>query len=47
MIKDAEVLGTFETRNDAVTVGYQTFGHVPFLTKQILPHELPLALVRI
>lgn len=43
LIKDAEVRGPYDTQNDAITVGYETFGNVPFLTKQIMPFEHPIA----
>lgn len=39
LIKGKDVLGPYDTRNDAITVGYQTHGNVPFLTKEILPFD--------
>jgi hypothetical protein len=36
LIKGVEFRGTFETENDAIDVGYKTFGNVPFLVKPIV-----------
>ncbi|MDY7010649.1 MAG: hypothetical protein SVV80_07840 [Planctomycetota bacterium] len=41
LIKDQEVCDVFETRNDAVRQGYERFGNVPFLVKEILEIETP------
>jgi len=41
LIHNAELLSIFDTEGDAIKVGYQTYGNVPFLTRQILleqPH---------
>ena len=47
LIKDAEVRGPYDTQNDAITVGYETFGNVSFLTKQIMPFERPIVLSQV
>ncbi|HEY5268520.1 MAG TPA: hypothetical protein VII94_05320 [Candidatus Saccharimonadales bacterium] len=47
LIKDAEVRGPYDTQNDTITVGYETFGNVPFLTKQIMPFEHPMTFTRL
>jgi len=41
LIKGQEVCGVFETMMDAVSQGYERFGNVPFLVKQILEVETP------
>jgi len=46
LIKGAEVRGPYDTQNDAITVGYETYGNVPFLTKEILPFERPATFTR-
>jgi hypothetical protein len=42
LIKGSEVIGVFESSMDAVGQGYERFGNVPFLVKQIVEVELPL-----
>src|SRR5579862_9748276 len=39
LIKEAELRGVYDTENDAIKVGYQTYGNQPFLTRQILEHQ--------
>ncbi len=39
LISKAEVLGIFDTEQDAIRQGYQQLGNVPFLTKQIVEIE--------
>ncbi len=39
LIHDTEFRGAFDTQNDAIKVGYQTYGNVLFLTRQILEHQ--------
>ncbi|HTB48811.1 MAG TPA: hypothetical protein VK712_01880 [Verrucomicrobiae bacterium] len=39
LIKGCDTSGPFDTQRDAITVGYQTYGNVPFLTKEVLPLE--------
>jgi hypothetical protein len=41
LIRGQEVLGPYDTENDAISVGYQTFGNVPLLVKKVLPFERP------
>lgn len=41
LIKDSQVVASFDTQNDAVEAGYRQFGNVPFLTKQVLVIESP------
>ncbi len=41
LIRGENVCDVFETRNDAVCQGYERFGNVPFLVKQILEVEIP------
>ena len=36
LIKGIIVRGTYETENDAINVGYETYGNVPFLVKPIV-----------
>ncbi len=45
LIKDDAIVGTFETFNDAVNRGYEEFGNVPFLVKEIVEIETPIELV--
>src|SRR5690242_3460705 len=35
LIKGSEVISTWDTFNDAVQVGYDRFGHTPFLVQQV------------
>ncbi len=39
LISKEEVLGVFDTEQDAIRQGYQQLGNVPFLTKQIVEIE--------
>jgi hypothetical protein len=39
LIKGDEVVGFFESRDDALTAGYARFGVVPLLVKQVSPSE--------
>ena len=41
LIKGEEICDVFDTRNDAVRQGYERFGNVPFLVKEILDVEIP------
>ena len=41
LIHDGELVGAFETQADAINVGFQRFGNVPFLVKQVVPVEVP------
>lgn len=39
LIKGTDLRGTYDTENDAISVGYQTYGNKMFLTRQILEHQ--------
>ncbi len=41
LIKDDKVIGIFESKLDAIRAGYERFGNVPFLVKQIVQVEVP------
>ena len=41
LIHGADVLAADETKHDAIAAGYETFGNVPFLVKQVVPMEIP------
>jgi len=41
LIKGEELVGTYDSPEDAVRQGYQQFGNVPFLVKQVLRLETP------
>ena len=41
LIKGSKVFDVFDTKNDAISQGYERFGNVPFLVKQILEVETP------
>ena len=41
LIKDDQVVDVFETQGDAIRQGYERFGNVPFLVKQIVEVETP------
>jgi hypothetical protein len=36
-----QIVGIFDTQNDAIQHGYRTLGNTPFLVKQILKVETP------
>ncbi len=42
LIKNDQIIGIFDNRMDAIRQGYERFGNVPFLTKEILEVEMPL-----
>lgn len=42
LIRNEEVVGVYNSKMDAIAQGYQKFGNVPFLVKQILKVETPL-----
>ncbi len=42
LIRHEEVVGVFNSEMDAIAQGYQKFGNVPFLVKQIVKVETPL-----
>ncbi len=37
-----DLVGTYDTEQDAVNDGYRRFGNVPFLVKHVTPVERPL-----
>ena len=39
LIKGREVVGTFDTQNDAIDAGWARFGRVPIFTHKIVEHE--------
>jgi hypothetical protein len=39
LIKGEQMLGPFQSAEDAYTAGLHTFGLTPFLVKQVLEHE--------
>lgn len=41
LVKDDQVIDVFDTRIDAIRQGYERFGNVPFLVKQIVEVETP------
>ena len=45
LVKDDNVIGIYDSKMDAIAQGYQQFGNVPFLVKQILKIETPQNLV--
>lgn len=45
LIKDDRVCGIYDSKMDAIAAGYQQFGNVPFLVKQILKIETPQSFV--
>ena len=42
LIKTGDVVGVYETKNDAIAEGYRRFGNVPFLVKRVVESEAPL-----
>ena len=42
LIHDGEIGGVYDSKMDAINQGYEKFGVVPFLVKQIVPVEAPL-----
>jgi hypothetical protein len=45
LIHGTQVVGIFDSKMDAIAAGYQQFGNVPFLVKEILRGEAPLDLM--
>ncbi len=41
LLKDEDVIGVFDTKPDAIRAGYERFGNVPFLVKQVIQVEAP------
>jgi hypothetical protein len=42
LVKGDRIVGTFDSELDAVHRGYERFGNVPFLVKQVVEVEVPL-----
>ena len=41
LIQNNQVVGIYDSKMDAIAMGYQQFGNVPFLVKQIVKVETP------
>ena len=41
LIRNKEIVGVYDSKMDAIAQGYQKFGNVPFLVKQIVRIETP------
>jgi hypothetical protein len=41
LVKEDQVIDAFDTKNDAIRQGYERFGNVPFLVKQIVEVDIP------
>jgi len=41
LVKDTEIVDIFDSELDAIRAGYERFGNVPFLVKQIVEIETP------
>jgi hypothetical protein len=41
LIHREEIAGIFDTEKDAIDQGYERFGNVPFLVKQVVKIETP------
>lgn len=41
LIRGDQVIGVYDSKMDAIAQGYQQFGNVPFLVKQIVEVEAP------
>jgi len=42
LIKGDRIVGAFDSEMDAAHQGYERFGNVPFLVKQVVEVEVPL-----
>lgn len=47
LVKDAQIVGVFSSEDDAIKIGYEKFGNVPFLVKQVVEMETPIAILRL
>ncbi|MBI4606448.1 MAG: hypothetical protein HY721_31165 [Planctomycetes bacterium] len=45
LIRGGAVVGVYDSKMDAIRQGYQQFGNVPFLVKQVLRVEPPQSFV--
>lgn len=41
LIHGEEIMGTFESRTDAINQGFRTLGNVPFLVKEVVAVDVP------
>jgi hypothetical protein len=41
LIQNSQIVGIYDSKMDAIAIGYQQFGNVPFLVKQIVKVEAP------
>jgi len=41
LIRGDEIVGIFNSKGDAIAQGYERFGNVPFLVKEIVKVETP------
>lgn len=41
LVREGEVVGTYDTQNDAIQAGYEKFGNTAFLVKAITEMEEP------
>jgi hypothetical protein len=41
LLKDDQTIDVFDAKIDAIRQGYERFGNVPFLVKQIVEVEIP------
>lgn len=41
LIQNSQIFGIYDSKMDAIAMGYQQFGNVPFLVKQIVKVEAP------
>lgn len=41
LIRDEDVIETFDTKSDAISSGYRHFGNSPFLVKEIVAVDIP------
>lgn len=41
LVKEDKVIDFFDTKPDAIRRGYEQFGNVPFLVKQIIEVDIP------
>jgi hypothetical protein len=41
LIHNNQIVGIYDSKMDAIAMGYQQFGNVPFLVKQIVKIEAP------
>jgi hypothetical protein len=41
LIKDNQVVDVFDTKIDGIRQGYERFGNVPFLVKEIVELDIP------